>query len=125
MTLSPVPGEPDPDGADCVACGRCCHHGPHTVSVSEEDETRLGEADVRRLVVALDRPPFFHFIVNDGVRCGALDTRVAGHFPCSVYERRPGGCRLVEPGSPCCMEARRLGHLGTSVAFLRSDRTDL
>jgi hypothetical protein len=26
----------------------------------------------------------------------------------------------VEPGSPACLEARRLGHLGTSVEFKRA-----
>lgn len=110
---------PDPDGADCVACGRCCHHPPHTVSVLESDEARMGEDTVRRLTVLLDRPPFFRFVVNGGERCGALDVSVPGAFPCGIYPVRPEGCREVEPGSPCCLEARRLGHLGSSVEFKR------
>jgi hypothetical protein len=56
---------------------------------------------------------------NGGARCGALDVGIPGHFPCAVYEHRPEDCRIVEPGSPCCLEARRLGHLGTSVEFKR------
>ncbi|MBK7398753.1 MAG: YkgJ family cysteine cluster protein [Myxococcales bacterium] len=110
---------PDPDGADCVACGRCCHHPPHTVSVLESDEARMGEETVRRLTVLLDRPPFFRFVVNAGEHCGALDVSVPGAFPCGIYAVRPEGCREVEPGSPCCLEARRLGHLGSSVEFKR------
>ena len=118
MSLPPVEGEPDPDGADCVACGRCCHHGPQTVHLLEADEARLTPDELTRLTVLQDRPPHFRFIVNEGHRCGALDVSAPGRFPCSVYERRPEDCRIVEPGSPCCLEARRLGHLGTSVEFL-------
>ena len=112
--------DPDPEGADCVACGRCCHHPPQTVSVLESDEARMGPATVARLTVLLDRPPFFRFIDNDGARCAALDVSRPGAFPCAIYEVRPEGCRVVEPGSPCCLEARRLGHLGVSVAFKRA-----
>ena len=120
--LSPLEGEPDPDGADCVACGRCCHHGPMTVMLHESDERRLGEQRLRSLTVLMDRPPYFRFVRNDGERCGALDVSVEGLYPCAIYERRPQGCREVEPGSPCCIEARSLGRLGTSVLFKRSDR---
>ena len=112
-------GTPDPDGADCVACGRCCHHGPQTVHLLEEDDARLTPEELVRLTVLDPRPPGFRFIVNAGERCGALDVSVAGKFPCSIYPRRPEDCRIVEPGSPCCLEARRLGHLGTSVVFAR------
>ena len=57
---------------------------------------------------------------NDGERCAALDVSVAARFPCSIYDVRPDDCRLVEPGSPVCLEARRLGRLGSSVQFTRT-----
>lgn len=122
--LAPVEGTPDPGGADCVACGRCCHHGPSTVHLLESDEARVlahprGEEILRRLTVLDDRPPGWRFILNDGIRCGALDVSVPGRYPCSIYEVRPDDCRIVEPGSPACLQARALGHLGSSVEFLR------
>ncbi len=67
----------------------------------------------------MDRPPFFRFIKNDGQRCAGLAGSREGHYPCEIYEHRPEDCRIVEPGSPTCLEARRLGHLGTSVEFKR------
>jgi Fe-S-cluster containining protein len=119
VSLPPVEGEPDSGGGDCVACGRCCHHGPRTVHLLESDDARLTEDELRRLTVIDPRPPGFRFVVNDGARCGALDVSVPGRFPCSIYERRPDDCRIVEPGSPCCLEARRLGRLGDSLGFVR------
>lgn len=123
MPLPPLQGLPDPDGADCVGCGRCCHHGPNTVQLLEDDEARMGEALLRKLTVVMDRPPHFRFVRNEGERCGALDVSVPDQYPCGVYEVRPEGCRIVEPGSPCCLEARALGHLGKSVEFERRSRT--
>lgn len=125
MPLPPIEGEPDPNGADCVACGRCCHHGPNTVQLLEEDEVRLGEERLVRLTVVMDRPPYFRFVKNAGERCGALDVSSPGRYPCAIYDARPEGCRIVEPGSPCCLEARRLGHLGSSVDFKRPTRAPL
>lgn len=119
MPLAPIEGQPDPNGAHCVSCGRCCHHGPHTVLLHESDEQRLAPDVLHRLTLLLERPPFFRFVKNDGERCGALDVSVPGRFPCSIYAERPNGCREVEPGSPCCLEARRLGHLGKSIEFKR------
>lgn len=124
MTLTPVQGEPDPDGADCVACGRCCHHGPSTVQLLEADEARLGEPRLTRLTVLMERPPFFRFMQNEGGRCAGLDRSEPDAYPCGIYTDRPEGCRIVEPGSPCCMEARQLGHLGESVQFRRADRVE-
>ncbi len=63
------------------------------------------------------RPPYFRFVKNAGARCAGLDVSVPDRFPCAIYEHRPDDCRIVEPGSPACLEARRLGHLGTSVEF--------
>ena len=79
----------------------------------------MGEATLQRLTVLVDRPPGWRFMKNAGQRCAALDASTAGHYPCSVYDVRPDDCRLVEPGSPCCLEARRLGYLGASVEFVR------
>jgi uncharacterized protein len=122
--LTPLEGEPDPGGADCVACGRCCHHGPRTVHLLVEDDVRMGPRLLARFT-ELDRaPPGWRFMKNTGERCAALDVSTPGRFPCQVYEGRPSDCRVVEPGSPCCLEARRLGHLGTSLGFQRvTDRS--
>lgn len=117
--LPPLEGVPAADGSDCVACGRCCHHRPETVTLLEADEIRMGEPLLTRLTVLHDRPPFFRFVKNDGEACAALDRSVAGNYPCSIYEVRPSGCREVDAGSPACLEARSLGHLGTSVDFKR------
>lgn len=119
-SVAPLEGDPDPGGADCVSCGRCCHHGPSTVHLLEADEARMGPDLLARFTVLDHRPPGFRFMKNAGDRCAALDVSTPGCFPCSVYEVRPDDCRLVEPGSPCCLEARRLGHLGTSVEFTRT-----
>lgn len=120
--LPAITGEPDPAGADCVGCGRCCHHGPSTVTLFESDEVRMGPDLLAQYTVLERRPPGFRFVKNNGHACGALDVSRPDHYPCAIYEVRPQGCRTVEPGSPCCMEAREKGHLGDSVLFLRSDR---
>jgi Fe-S-cluster containining protein len=119
MPLSPVDGVPDPEGGDCVACGRCCHHGPRTVHLLEPDEERMGKKLLPLYTDLDDRPPYFRFVKNTGKRCACLDVSVPERYPCAIYEVRPEDCRIVEPGSPACLEARRLGHLGTSVEFLR------
>jgi len=89
------------------------------VHLLEADEARMGKRLLELYTEVEDRPPWFRFVKNDGERCGGLDVSVPGRYPCAIYEVRPEDCRIVEPGSPCCLEARRLGHLGTSVEFER------
>jgi Fe-S-cluster containining protein len=120
MSLPPIEGAPDASGADCVGCGRCCHHPPSTVSLLEHDEARLDPVVLRRLTVIDPRPPHFRFLLHEGGHCIALDEHTPGRHACSIYEVRPDGCRTVEPASPACVEARRLGHLGQSVEFFRA-----
>jgi hypothetical protein len=117
--LSPVDGSPDPGGADCVTCGRCCHHPARTVHLLENDDARVPASTLRRLTVLDSTPPGWRFMKNEGERCAALDISTAGRFPCAIYEVRPDDCRIVEPGSPACLQARRLGRLGSSVEFSR------
>jgi Fe-S-cluster containining protein len=124
MPLGPIEGPPDPGGSDCVSCGRCCHHGPKTVHLLDTDEARVlghrnGAEILRRLTVLDVRPPGWRFVENAGQRCAALDVSEIGRYPCEIYDVRPDDCRLFEPGSPACLDARRLGHLGSSVAFVR------
>jgi uncharacterized protein len=124
MGLSPLVGPPDPGGADCVGCGRCCHHGPSTVHLLDTDEARVlaradGEEVLRRLTVIDERPPGWRFVRNTGDRCAALDVSVEGRYPCGIYDVRPDDCRIVEPGSPACLQARSSGNLGSSIEFAR------
>lgn len=112
-----VVDDPALDGSDCVTCGRCCHHGPRTVHLLESDERRMGKRLLELWTDLETSPPCFRFVKNTGERCACLDVSVPGRFPCAIYEHRPDDCRIVEPGSPACLEARRLGRLGTSVEF--------
>lgn len=119
MPLTPISGTPDPNGDDCVECGRCCHHVPRTVHLLEGDEERMGKRLLELYTELDERPPWMRFIKNAGDRCGALDVSTPGAYPCAIYPSRPEDCRIVEPGSPACLEARALGHLGGSLAFQR------
>jgi hypothetical protein len=92
------------------------------VHLLEADEARMGERRLAIYTEVQDKPPYFRFIKNGGERCGGLDVSTPNSYPCAIYEFRPEDCRIVEPGSPACIEARRLGHLGSSVLFKRADR---
>jgi Fe-S-cluster containining protein len=123
MPLAPLHGEPRADGGDCVDCGRCCHHGPRTVHLLESDDERMHAADRRFLELFTDldpTPPGWRFMKNSGERCAALDVSVPGKYPCAVYAGRAEDCRIVEPGSPACLEARKLGRLGSSLGYSRT-----
>jgi len=87
------------------------------VHLLEADEARMGRRLLELYTDLETKPPGFRFVKNIGSRCACLDVSVEGSFPCKVYEHRPDDCRIVEAGSPACLEARRLGHLGTSVEF--------
>ncbi len=107
---------PDPDGRDCVACGRCCHHGPNTVHLLEPDEERVlrspdGAEVLRRLTVLDDRPPGWRFVKNTGEHCGALDVSVEVASRASL--RRPPG-RLPDRRARFAPAASRRGGSGTS-----------
>lgn len=78
-----------------------------------------GASALRRLTVVDDTPPGWRFVVTTDDRCAALDVSVPGRYPCGIYDIRPDDCRLVDPGSPACLQARALGWLGDSVEYVR------
>ena len=103
MSLAPVSGAPNPDGADSRTASPADAAAITRLArsiCSETDDARLTPDELTRLTVLDPRPPGFRFVVNEG---GALDVSVEGRFPCAIYPRRPEDCRLVEPGSPCCL----------------------
>ena len=79
----------------------------------------MGKRLLEQYTALDERPPWMRFIKNEVERCGGLDVSVPGTYPCAVYPVRPEDCRIVEPGSPACLEARALGHLGDSLGFAR------
>lgn len=111
MPLTPLDDLPNPDGSDCVACGRCCHHPPISVRLEALDERRMSRRTLEVYTEVLARAPFWRSMKNDGERCAALSLAVPGLLTCSIYEERPVACRSVEPGSAECLEARRCGCL--------------
>jgi Fe-S-cluster containining protein len=110
--LPPLDEEPEPSGADCLGCGRCCHHPPASVRLGAIDERRMSKRTLALYTEVLTRPPFSRFLQNDGERCRALDRSEPRRYACRIYDERPDGCRVVAPASPECLEARRLGRLG-------------
>lgn len=116
MPLAPLDGEPDPDGGDCVACGRCCHHPPSSVRIAAIDENRMSKRTLAMYTEALTRSPFTRYLRNGGKRCAALDLSVPDRYPCGIYDERPDGCRDLAPGSSWCLESRRLGELGFTTS---------
>lgn len=103
-----------PVPTDCQRCGVCCYSESHEyVWVTGYDWTQLGE----------DADKLAHFIGNrafmkmSGGHCGALAIQRlpdgTTHFACTIYERRPEICRMLERGSPEC-----LGELETKAAHV-------
>lgn len=106
---------------DCTTCGACCVYGGDVALYKEENvpkyltrsvKGRMGYAsddhyDLRRM----------HRIPCDGdseERCVALAGAVGHRCKCKIYDRRPAVCREYVPGSPECLESRRVAGLATS-----------
>lgn len=99
---------------DCVACGKCCFHGPDYVPLYDEDLVALGPVRVAALTTlhVLPREQWAtgeneqtRFMRSEGGHCAALQVSPGRYF-CSVYEDRPLRCAVFAPGSPACLAAR-------------------
>lgn len=87
----------------CLHCGACC--------MSYRVSFYWGEADAHGLPAALTEQVNAFYACMAGTnaaapRCAALQGAVGETVACSVYERRPGPCREVQPGDAKCVGAR-------------------
>jgi Fe-S-cluster containining protein len=89
---------------ECTGCGTCCFsYAEDYLRVSGGDYERLGD-DAERLVQFIENRAYLR--ITDG-HCIALTCdSAAGTFHCSVYERRPDVCRVLERGSGHCAAER-------------------
>jgi Fe-S-cluster containining protein len=88
---------------DCLACGACCFGPEEYVAVTALDLHRMSARTQGRVVVKRRERMFLKMVHG---RCASLHAR-QGHFSCRIYAERPAPCRIVEPGSRECLDARR------------------
>ncbi len=99
---------------DCRTCGACCgpelDEGTH-VDLFDVDVQRLSHAFREKHVVARgdgESSLATKRTRSSGTVCVALLGSVGRRVSCSIYERRPSACRDYVPGSPGCLESRRI-----------------
>ena len=102
----------DAAALDCRTCGACCvaeGASPIYVGLRPPDLVRL-TARFRATHVARDAILTQLDPVGRCV-CVALRGTVGKRTSCGIHARRPEECRLLEPGSPDCLRARRQNDL--------------
>ena len=100
---------------ECQSCGVCCFSASSEyVWVNGHDWSRLGD-EAERLAHFIGHRAFMRMTAG---HCAALDVRPAAsgemRYFCTIYERRPEICRVLERGSPECLG--ELETKGTQVA---------
>ena len=93
---------------DCQTCGACCYGPEDYVDVKPADLVRMSKRTWTRHTARLG--PRFVMKMTHG-HCSALHAR-QGHYSCRIYAQRPDACRIVEPGSAECLNARAKRNLG-------------
>ncbi|HEU4536281.1 MAG TPA: YkgJ family cysteine cluster protein [Polyangiaceae bacterium] len=112
---------------DCQACGACCTNPDENrregfvdyVEVDPRGPLARDPDRGKRFVVynAEGRP---HLRLDPSGRCAALRGRLGASVRCAVYALRPRGCRLVEPASLRCLQARRERGLDAAAGGARA-----
>lgn len=98
---------------DCQRCGACCCNPDENRAEGfryyvevHPDSRLLRREDLRKRYVVEDESGVPHLRLDPSGRCAALRGKLGQNVQCSIYDR-PRGCRLVEPGTPRCLQARR------------------
>jgi Fe-S-cluster containining protein len=101
---------------DCIACGRCCYYNkPDYALLYPEDIVAFGPAGLAKhttkstlsgksLRPGEDGSEIYMRMENG--HCCALEVTPDVSYTCSIYEGSPLLCRMFEPGSADCLEAR-------------------
>jgi Fe-S-cluster containining protein len=101
---------------ECDQCGACCRTFPIFASAADAVREPRIAVETRELPEHLATPVwrFQLFQLPFHKACVFLD----GQNRCDIYRTRPDGCRVFEPGSDQCQQARRrhgLPGLGRTV----------
>jgi Fe-S-cluster containining protein len=98
MRRLPITHDHDTELPPCVECGACCNFDdPRYAMVLEEDSERFLPEDHALTHWTAGR---CFMRVVDG-HCAALQ-QIEGMSWCTIYERRPQGCRDAARGGPDC-----------------------
>lgn len=116
--LPRLPRLPPPPQLDCQSCGACCTNPdenraegfPYYVEITPRDGV-LRKPDLVKRYVVRDPDGVPHMRL-DQQRCAALQGKLGQRVHCAIYADRPRGCRLVEAGSPRCLQYRAERGLG-------------
>lgn len=111
---SPLGPTPMSAPLDCQACGACCTNpdenraeGFTSYVEVPASSPLLARDDRRKRYVVRDADGVPHLRLDPSGRCAALLGPLGRRVRCAIYADRPRGCRLVEAGSPRCLQARR------------------
>jgi len=103
------------EALDCQRCGACCCNPADNraegyrdyVEVDRSSRLLKKPALLQRYAVAGDAGPYHLKLVGAEERCAALLGTLGKRVRCAIYDLRPRGCRLVEPGDKSCLQYRR------------------
>lgn len=99
---------------DCTRCGACCCNPdenrkedfPYYIEIAPGNRL-LSDPGLRKRYVVLDPDGVPHMRLDPSGRCAALKGPLGVSAKCQIYADRHRGCRLVQPGDPACLRARR------------------
>jgi hypothetical protein len=99
---------------DCQRCGACCCNPDENRAEGfryyvevQPDSRLLRREELRKRYVVEDEAGVPHLRLDPSGRCAALRGKLGQSVQCAIYPDRPRGCRLVEPGSARCLQARK------------------
>jgi hypothetical protein len=116
---------------ECTSCGACCINSAanqaegyaYYVEIDDPKSPLLTKKDLHRKYVMEDPDGTPHVRLHPDGRCLALRGKLGQRATCDVYNHRPRGCRLIEPGDANCLRAREeRGMGGHPLGFVRVER---